>query len=645
MSSEEIVGSGSSSATTSAPYVPKRRNLHRGKACRNCRIRKSKCDGQRPSCSQCVRQKKNGAILECIYEPVPKSKKQTLEETIHRLETRIHQLEPPEPEGDTLILDATGLSLPSSSSSETDTTLNGDIIKSLVNLPYGPTYSLNSPSSSFDASVIGDTFQEEPPRETAMSLMQAFLPHAQSFGFFLNISRFCESASFSLPLGHYSRPHPGLLSTVYHIGFYLSNHPSKGSDMSCVYISRALLHVANLLCSSHPFRILHGIQAEVLLSMYFFRTGRIMEGKYHMNSAVSLAMCSGFHKLGSREATVGSLHMDDLAVSQPQVELVASLASSSSDSMSPIDVVYEGEKIDAFWMTFALANCWSVSMGSVSSMVFECNGSNVDTPWPLDDYTSLSDLLHVSFETHRGLGTVQYFLKQIPNLPTTRSPSALELYAKSSILLEQATSIASSYHPDLLSDEGLRFSRSFKWLDSFIDDWRNKQLSPLESISASSPEFMTLWATHTITNVATINLHSVFGTAKREKSLMAAQRCVELVQQVMVNKHSLRFVLGLGGDYDSDEQQLPVVNPFFGPLLTTVCQVLIEEIVRVRGVGAELPPTSSSSVWSVHNRSEGYSEELSTMLKEVFTAMEVFGMTCPLIRYQLSKLRDTYRTG
>lgn len=118
-----------------------------------------------------------------------------------------------------------------------------------------------------------------------------------------------------------------------------------------------------------------------------------------MNSAVSLAMCSNFHKLSSQDSSMNSINMNEHILSQPQMRLVGSLVSSSSESMLP-DAAYEGEKIHCFWTTFTLANCWSVAMGSVSSMVFECNGSRVVTPWPINDYTSHSV----------GIVTVQLFV-------------------------------------------------------------------------------------------------------------------------------------------------------------------------------------------------------------------------------------------
>lgn len=189
-------------------------------------------------------------------------------------------------------------------------------------------------------------------------------------GFFLNVPRFQNSALLPLPLGHFSRPFPGLLSTVYLLGVHLSGDPNNEES---VYLSRALHQAANTLSSSHPHRIIHAIQTEILLSVYFFRTGRILEGKYHTCASVSLALGSGLNKIRALPTASGNsgsfLHRinADKPVLGP-----------------PSDLIEEGERINAFWMAFTLSNCWEVAVGSLSSMVFDYNGSTIDVPWPLD---------------------------------------------------------------------------------------------------------------------------------------------------------------------------------------------------------------------------------------------------------------------
>lgn len=206
------------------------------------------------------------------------------------------------------------------------------------------------------------------------SRLQAFVPHARSFGFFLNIDRFVSTTTLPLSLGDYSRPCPSLVCVIYLIGLHLSG---AGEDEESTYLSRSLLHVSTILSSSHPLRLIHGTQAEILLSTYFFRKGRILEGKYHLSAAVSLATCAGLHKLRS-----GSFTPNLMGIGGPSLP-------------EPTDMVDEGERINAFWTAFTLCNCWGVGVGGFSSMMFESYGSRIDTPWPLDmeDYEQASNLI------------------------------------------------------------------------------------------------------------------------------------------------------------------------------------------------------------------------------------------------------------
>jgi hypothetical protein len=114
---------------------------------------------------------------------------------------------------------------------------------------------------------------------------------------------------------------------------------------------------------------MHGIQAEVLLSLYFFRAGRFLEGKYHCSAAVSMIMGTRMHKIRS---------MHDL-----QMPPYTSLGETIS-LPHPADAIEEGERIIGFWTVYALHNCWSSALGSPMPLPFEAHGAQIDTPWPLD---------------------------------------------------------------------------------------------------------------------------------------------------------------------------------------------------------------------------------------------------------------------
>lgn len=219
------------------------------------------------------------------------------------------------------------------------------------------------------------------PHALTSPRIQAFLPHAYSFGFFLNIDRFVSSTTLPLSLGDYSRPCASLICAIYLIGLHLSG---ASEDEESVFLSRALLHVSNVLSASHPLRLIHGTQAEILLCTYFFRKGRILEGKYHLSAAVSLATCAGLHQLRSASGSGSSFTPNLMGIGGPMLP-------------EPKDLIDEGERINAFWTAFTLCNCWGFAVGGFSSMMFESHGSRIDTPWPLD----MEDYEQASFSTSR----------------------------------------------------------------------------------------------------------------------------------------------------------------------------------------------------------------------------------------------------
>ncbi|THV06926.1 hypothetical protein K435DRAFT_825738 [Dendrothele bispora CBS 962.96] len=608
-------GSGSPSGSSRGSL-----SLQRGRACGNCRKRKIKCDGQRPVCSQCLKSARPGDA--CEYADAGRTRTQVLEENISRLEARIRELEEPFDENSVKL--HSPYTTQSQGRSSSMPTLPPVVASSSEGI--SPTSTPATPSPPPSSVSHSDTaIQEEPPANVVRLLLQSFLPHAIEFGFFLNISRFQESVLRPLPLGHYARPAPALLSTVYLLGLHLSG--STGTEISnqeSSFLSRALLHVANILSSTHPHRIIHGIQSEILLSTYFFRTGRILEGKYHLTAATSLTLGAGFHHIRSQTTGVSS-SLNLLSVATPFLP-------------APSDQIEEGERINAFWTTFALCNTWTVAIGSpLSSVVFESHGSRIDTPWPLDMHEYEQVEFSCTWRTPFGRfsyckvpqerlspdltssSTVQNFLNQQPS--TSSEYSTMAMYVKSSILLEKAGTVAGLYTPSMEVEEANRFAGAFASLDSFIDTFRST-LAPIEQTHISSPLFGTTLLTHTITHVATIHLHEPFvneNQRSQSKSLSAAEACVSLLRQIDINS-------------------LTQVNPLFGSLWTSVCKVLINEIQYKRALRAG---------WAggvpVDTRQQ--ENELAEELEKVFATMALFSLDSPLMNYQLAKIQELYQSS
>ncbi|KAJ3565337.1 hypothetical protein NP233_g7695 [Leucocoprinus birnbaumii] len=156
--------------------------LKKGRACVNCRRRKMKCDGVQPVCGSCLRTEK---AEDCEYTTgSERSTSQRLEDEVHRLQTRLRDLQRPSdpPQGVTL------------------------------QQPYVPDASNRRQQSSL----------QEPPLQVAQRLLDTFLAHASQLGFFLHPGRFRSSVQLPGSAGHESRPAPSLLSTMYLLGIHLT---------------------------------------------------------------------------------------------------------------------------------------------------------------------------------------------------------------------------------------------------------------------------------------------------------------------------------------------------------------------------------------------------------------------------------------
>ena len=131
-------------------------------------------------------------------------------------------------------------------------------------------------------------------------------------------------------------------------------------------------------------RRIHAIQAEVLLSQYFYTLGRFLEGQYHANAAVSLALSSGLHRIHPRSTSASGADVVDTAL------VPRGGNTGLFDLSSPQDAIELGERINVFWAVFTIDKCWAAAMnvpsliGDSRSSVSTAQHARIDTPWPLD---------------------------------------------------------------------------------------------------------------------------------------------------------------------------------------------------------------------------------------------------------------------
>ncbi|KAK0493547.1 Zn(2)-Cys(6) binuclear cluster domain-containing protein [Armillaria luteobubalina] len=526
--------------------------LHWGQACIHCRRRKMRCDGARPICGQCTRGNRSE---DCQYrDSQGRTKMEVLEENIIRVEARIRELESPQEQG----------------------------LPVLLSNPYSVDGS-SSNAESVPPLVYGWWTLPEPPLELKSVLIDRFLDCASEYGFFMNVSRF-RSAALD-PSAYYYRPLPALMTTIYLLGIFLSHTPSLTLHEK-TFLERALTDVSGALTNHHPQKVLQTIQAEVLLASYFLASGRFLEGKYHITTALSLGLSIGLNRIRSDRNTS----------SGPVTILPA-----------PQDAIEEGERVDACWVVFILDKCWAVALASepCSTCPSDLVGIQIDTPWPLEvqDY----ERVHPTSNSY----TVQKYLKGTPTSGGDEM-SAKALHAKASLLWERATDLIRNWKSDMTQEESIDFYASFAALDGLLENLRSALPSPNELANSTSSKRNTLFVAHNLTYATIIQLYGLFARIdpqSQDKVLMAAQAVFRMTGSVSHGSP---------------------INPIIGTIWVSAGQVLLEELVVLRASRLGHSPASARET------------ELMSVLNARIQDMCLLAESCILLKYQVMQIQEVF---
>ena len=168
---------------------------------------------------------------------------------------------------------------------------------------------------------------------------------------------------------------PVILYAVHLVGLVTCQDPQL-KDREAQILALLIQSLSTAVSHVHSSQLLYILQAEVLISNYFFHHDRRLEGEYHITAAVSIILSSNLHQLRGW----GGTGTPSTAAEAPPVPPAA-------------DSVEQGERINAFWAVFSLDRCWSVALGSQSALArTDLIGSQIRTPWPLDmaDYEMVS---------------------------------------------------------------------------------------------------------------------------------------------------------------------------------------------------------------------------------------------------------------
>ncbi|KAJ3916537.1 hypothetical protein F5877DRAFT_46413 [Lentinula edodes] len=548
--------------------------LKRGKACLTCRRR---CDGTRPICGPCQRTPKDDP---CEYADGPgRSRTRTLEETVSRLEARLREYEHPEETPPMALHNP--YEHGQSHESGTSIQIKIDAPSSSYSTHSSPSspFSVMSPSANIPSPHPGGSSGSSDRKNSASPatepgialpatrhLLEWFFTHASSFGFFLNVSRFTNSALLPLHFGHQSRPCRGLLSTVYLWGIHLSPQ-TQHKDLEHTLLMRALRDTASDLSTSdpHPHRFMHTIQAETLLGYYFFRNGNILEAKRHTSSAASLALGCRLNILRSSQQQQWS--------SNPILASAPVVLGGSISLPPPQDPIEEGERINAFWAVFTLYRDVAVAVDPPRSVcgVFDAPGCQIDTPWPLD-----MDMYKKNILPPRSSSTVYEFLNHIQQREDEHQlASTTNMITKASLLLHQASFVAGQYYPNMPARDAQTLFAAFQSVQYLINSLRS-QLSPLEELDRQSRNLSALreiHLAHSLIHGSIIRLNETFSHSDAD----CRQSCIKSAQ-AMVHGGGLNVA------------EFGCVNPIMGTLWALACQTLIREVVRIRSIPSGQTP-------------------------------------------------------
>jgi hypothetical protein len=353
--------------------------------------------------------------------------------------------------------------------------------------------------------------EEEPPLDAIHLLLDFFLPHACEVGFFLDPQSFSTAVLQPPSTSSYSRPCPALLYSVYLWGNYLSQYHDVAQEKT--FESRALRHCAlDLASSSHPDRVLHSIQANVLLAYHYLKNARLSEAVYFASGAATLITSAG-------------------------------LQNRVSKLPPPRSSIEAGERVDAFWTVFSLTRMLAIvarpAMPSLCALL-EVLGCDADVPWP-----SPSNMYHKGiYPTSLQTGSVAAAFMQGFESADTACDSILVLEDKASLILNEATSLVSRW--ELEEDRTESLISSHQRLCHLVTNLRNA-IPRLHHLAASDATQARLLAVGSMIEAAGVALFQLFAVSDQSYRTACVKAAASILNPVGIEVLRLPHVSPIMG--------------------------------------------------------------------------------------------------
>ncbi|THH31685.1 hypothetical protein EUX98_g2497 [Antrodiella citrinella] len=470
------------------------------------------------------------------------------------------------------------------------------------------------PSSQFSFNIT------EPPLPVAQVLIEAFIPYATDYGFFLNKQRFIAYCSRKFSTNAHHAPSDALLSAVFLWGTILS--PDErwpvAEDAYATHCA-SLASAAYATSTSNP---LHVLQAELLLTSYYLYSAKFIQARKHLSTCVALVVT---HKLGKirsqlRTGVESKLYLVDSDNTLPPAE----------------DLVDEGERIHAFWTVFAVDKSWAMALDLPAFIADDGSPiSTIETPWPRE----MSEFEKGTIpDNYQGGHTIMSFLHQafIPEeQPTTLSPLSLRVQAVAlldkarwlssaasvgiydlipvRVLYRAQTALASipdsSAHADFFNEHDLL-------IEKFI-----LNLPLLDTLSSFNDPQLTrhLVITHMICRLAAMQLHAVFSGTNLTSTIkcLSASKAIAAAFKVILPK---RAEIMRGGALHAD--------PFLLVCLTAAAQMMVNDLSRAKNkhILWQSGPLCNSHTY------------MGVVLNEFMETMDEANRGSPLTHLQVSKV-------
>ncbi|KAG5635244.1 hypothetical protein H0H81_011942, partial [Sphagnurus paluster] len=493
----------------------------------------------------------------------------------------------------------------------------GEMLGVALYNPYTRGDSPRGPVSRFALTDIPSTFPEdsasnaittpqardehEPPTYEKRTILDTFFNTvcyaAARVGFFLDPKPTVDSMLHE-PVGDPDHPTPALTHAIYLWGYHLSRSSSSASDRE-QSLKQVKYFLSEDLTGAHPHKVLHTIQAEVLLAHYYLSMGNVRESSRHAGDALGLALAAGLHR-AVRDGAGAS--------SRPMLSSTSSLGQSEN-------IISRSQRIDAFWAVHTINVYLAVIQGPGATYSLELHA--VDVPWPVEEEGSgpLSDQRDIRTSYN---ATILEFLDG----KSTSGLSGKALHAKAVVLLEKAatihvegeytfrflTCIEILFLIDAPVDEHQERSTTnsdtgFSRLDTLIMDFQRSLPSITPSQASRSSVHLHI-TTHMLVYTALIKLHSPFVSSLTPGFGPARRQCIYATQAIA---ELTRIYLTYGS-----ESSAVVADPIIGLAWGAVYELLL---LLAAGYSATdkkdgCPPATFEAFYTILNALNVYSEEV-----------------------------------